>query len=282
MKTQIVVKGYKIEKHVEEESFRNIYQAVHLQSSEKVFMTVLAAHNPRDQNSLKKRAMLSQKLPLPALQTALDFGLLPNQLFYFTHAQIPTLSIQRVLCEINDPLERLFEICKFMMATLDILAYIHDANLTHRNLQSSQIRVQDSHHVLLEGFINARQKVESQSVSSRVHLPYHAPEQLMGSPADRKTDLYSMGIVFYELCTGKFPYSSNFQKIEDARNALSPSLKDFSLPEAIEHAMMRSLCPRKNRYMNAREWIADLEAFYSSRPLKKKFTDSVRQIFNFS
>lgn len=284
MKTQVVVKGYKIEQLIEEDSFRNIYQAVHLPSSKQVFMTVISVHSHRDQNALKKRALLSQKLNLPSLQTALDYGILPNQVFFFTHEQIPSLSIHRVLSEINDPLDRLYELSSLMIKALEILAYIHDASLSHRNLQSPQLRVTNSKQILLEGFINPRQKIESQNLSTKVHLPYHAPEQLLGSPCDRKTDLYSMGVIFYELCTGNFPYNSNYQKIDDAKKSMSPSLSGIepALPLAIERIIMRSLCPRKNRYSYARDWIDDLEAFRNSRPLKKKFSDSLKHFFSLS
>lgn len=286
MNSTVVVKGYKILRQIDQVGLRTIYSALHLKSSKEVFLTTISVRPGRDQNALMKRARLSRKLLLPTLVTAIDFGILPSQQFFYTSEATPSFSIERALEEIKDPLERLFTSVGFFIDSLELLSYIHNAQVTHRDLNTSCIRVSHSGQVLLEGFINARPKLESRNIANIVHFPYTSPEQLMGAPSDRKTDIYSMGVVLHELVTGELPYTSNYAKMEDARNGVTPSPLKFhpDLPSSLERVIMKSLSPRKSRYEQAREWIEDLEQFYDERSMRmkwKELSSSIKNIFSF-
>lgn len=286
MTTNIVVKGYKIFREIDQLGLRTIYSALHLKSGNEVFITVIAVGPGRDLTSLIKRCRISRKLILPALVTAIDYGTLPNNLFFYTHDAIPSLPIKRILEEIKDPDENLYTTINFFMDALEIIAYIHDAQVTHRNINTGNLRISHSNEVILEGFINARPKQESRNIANIVHLPYMSPEQLMGASADRKTDIYSMGVILHELITGELPYPSNYTKIEDARNGATPSPSQFlkDIHPSLENIIMKSLAPRKSRYNHARDWISDLEQFYNDRSFKMKFKDfssTIKNLFAF-
>ncbi|MFT4551641.1 MAG: serine/threonine protein kinase [Chlamydiales bacterium] len=286
MTTNIVVKGYKIIRAIDQIGLRTIYSALHLKSGKDVFITVISVGPGRDLTALIKRARISRKLLLPTLVTAIDYGTLPNNLFFYTHESLPSLPIKRILEEIKDPTEYLYTTINFFMDALEIIAYIHDAQVTHRNINTAHLRISHSNTVHLEGFINARPKQESRNIANIVHLPYMSPEQLRGASADRKTDIYSMGVILHELVTGELPYPSNYTKTEDARNGAIPFPSKFmkDIHPSLENIIMKSLAPRKSRYNHARDWITDLEQFYNERSFKMKFKDfssTIKNIFAF-
>jgi eukaryotic-like serine/threonine-protein kinase len=275
MNINVVVKGYKITRCIDKQSFRSLYEAKYLKEGKTVFMTVMGVRPGRDLSLLEKRAKMSQKLQHSSLVTALDYGTLPHDQFYYTHEPTPSYPIARVLEEINDPQEYIYRVIGFFIEALDILSYIHEARISHRNLSTAQIRITNDDKVLLEGFINAFPRLEQKNMAPVVEMPYMAPEQLLGMAADKKTDIYSMGTILYELVTGCLPYESNYAKIVDYRNGKTPSPSAIydDMPPELESFIMKALSPRKTRYSYVQDWITDLEELYSMRSLRLKCKD---------
>jgi serine/threonine protein kinase len=275
MSSNIVVKGYKTYRQIDHTGFRTVYSALHLKQGEEVYITIIGVRPGRDLNLLLKRAELSQKLDHPFLVTAIDYGQLPEDRFYYTHSATPSYPVKSALEGINDPDDYYYAVVSYMIEALEALAYVHNAQLTHRDLMVGQIRVSKQNQLLLEGFINARPKQESRNVAEIVHLPYMAPEQLMGAASDKKTDIYSMGVILFELICGALPYSSNFAKIQDARKGgvPLPSKLQEGIPSELENIIMKSISPRKTRYVRVGELIDDLEEFYDKRSLRLKLKD---------
>ena len=282
MASQVVVKGYKIQREIEQQGFRSVYLAQHLRSGKEVFLTVILARPGRDVSALKKRAEISLKLKIPSLVTAIEYGAVGQDFFYFSHTAIPSLPITRTLLEMPNREEALFQTVGFAIEALEALDYLHNAQLTHRDLKTAKLRITPYTTLLLEGFINPHPKVESRAMASSVYLPYAAPEQLMGLPLDRKTDIYSMGVVLYELVTGTLPYASNYSKEEDARKGIVPvpSKVAADLPSELENSITRALSPRNSRYPTCREWITDLEEYYDKRSIGMKLKDFATSLKN--
>ncbi len=289
MSNTIIVKGYKLEGKIDEIGLKTIYRALHLKSSKHVFMTVIPVRQGRSLTTLTTRACQSQKLPLPTLVSAIDYGLVNGsegqEYFYYTHKAQTTLPITRVLAEIQNEEQRQFTTIRFIIQALGILDYIHEAQTTHRDLTVSHLRVAGRGQLILEGFVNARAPTESRSVANIVHLPYLAPEQINGARADRKTDIYSMGVILYELLTGALPYASNYAKLEDARLGAvpDPSKHKIDLPHELEMILMKALSGRPSRYSHVRQLISDLECVYNRRSLWIKFkgiSSTIKQMFS--
>lgn len=182
----------------------------------------------------------------------------------------------RVVAETPDGDDRLYLTIRYFLGLLELVDYIHEAGTTHRDLNTGQVRIDNNNKVLLEGFINARPKVEPRNIANVVNFPYMSPEQLMGAaPADRKTDIYSAGVVLFELITGVLPYESNYSKVEDIRQGIipSPSLYKMDVPTDLEAIIMKALAPRTSRYRHVRELMADLETFYNRRSIRYKLKD---------
>lgn len=275
MTQRIVVKGYQVGAKVDETGLRSIYRGLHIRTGQEVFITLISVRPGRSLNQLMRRAEQSQKLVHPGLVSAIDFGILPQERFYYTHKVITSFPLIQILEEIKQEEERLFTSIRYFLKVLDVVDYIHRARSTHRDLNTSQLRVSPNGRILLEGYINARPRVEARNIVNIVNLPYMSPEQLKGTPADMRTDIYSLGIIFYELITGALPYSSNFAKQEDARQGIvpSPSLHKMDMPPELETIIVKTLACRTSRYTHVQEMIDELEAFYNQRSIRLKIKE---------
>jgi len=276
MSSHIVVKGYQVGSLIDQSGLRNIYRALHLRSGKEMFLTVIAVRPGRSLNTLLRRAEQSKRLTLPGLVPSFEYGALPDDKFFYSHQAIPSFPLKRVLADTFDDVERFYTMIRYFDDVLEYVDYIHEAGSTHRDLNTSQIRVSHRDTVLLEGFINARPKLEPRNIANIVNLPYMSPEQLMGTArADRKTDIYSLGVILFELVTGSLPYESNHSKIEDIRQGIvpSPSFYKMDVPMELEAIIVKALAPRASRYSHIREFQRDLEKYYKKRALRQKLKD---------
>jgi eukaryotic-like serine/threonine-protein kinase len=109
---------------------------------------------------------------------------------------------------------RLFRLAVALGQVLDALAYVHDRGLVHRDLKPSNIMVDDRRQARIMDFGLVKdaetQHDEPLTGTGRVvgTYRYMAPEQAQGHPVDRRTDLYSLGIILYELLAGTPPFVS--------------------------------------------------------------------------
>jgi predicted ATPase len=152
------------------------------------------------------------------------------------------------------------------------LAYLHNQGKIHRDIKPANIMLLEpdpapSLHVKLMdfGLIKAAD-VSAQLTASGVWLgtlPYLSPEQLKGLRVDRRCDLYALGLVLFELCTGRFPfYAEDPLSLAFRRLAVPPiSPWEFQpdLPPALGNAILKLLKQDLNaRYALAEEFLADL------------------------
>jgi len=165
----------------------------------------------------------------------------------------------------------------------EALEYAHDRtaadgsplDLVHRDISSSNILVSyDGAVKLLDfGIAHAADRTESTRTGSiKGKVPYMSPEQCQGHRLDRRSDLFSLGTVLYELSVGRRPYrgESDFAVMEQIVRSepAPPSQTDPTYPPALEAIVMRMLArDLEARYQSADELIADLEQFQTSNQL---------------
>ena len=153
------------------------------------------------------------------------------------------------------------------MQITDGLSVAHDSYIIHRDIKPQNIMVLENGLVKITDFgiamaMNSTQLTQTNSVMGSVH--YLPPEQANGKGATLQSDIYSIGILFYELLTGKLPFKGD-NAVEIALKHLKeplPSIKDEvpNIPQSVENIIIKATAKNpKNRYADAREMHEDLK-----------------------
>ena len=168
------------------------------------------------------------------------------------------------------------EVTVFATQIARALEHAHDHNIIHRDIKPQNIMLLRDGTVKVADFgiahFAARENTYSKGEAiGSVH--YVSPEQARGSYVDNRTDLYSLGVVMYEMITGRLPFEGDtpvsvaIQHINSI--PLSPSVFAEDVPEQLEEITMRAMNPSlTKRYSSAAQILSDLEAFRNDQQFK--------------
>lgn len=149
----------------------------------------------------------------------------------------------------------------------EALVFAHSRTVVHRDLKPSNVKIHHSGRVVVLDFGIAKAgEAPSQltTAGQRVGTPFYmSPEHFATGACDARSDLYSLGVVFFELLTGCRPFDGDsVQDIEFAhlsRPAPSPCAVNSSIPEAYGRIVLRLLEKRpEDRYQSAAELVSDI------------------------
>lgn len=161
------------------------------------------------------------------------------------------------------------EALHFMTQIVKALGHAHSRGIIHRDIKPHNIMVLRDGSVKVADFGIARltsagHSTLTQETLGSVH--YISPEQARGSHIDARSDLYSAGVVLYEMITGRLPFEGDspvsvaIQHINSI--PLSPRELNEEIPEALEAITMKAMAPGLDkRYISADAMLADLEEF---------------------
>lgn len=152
---------------------------------------------------------------------------------------------------------------------LQALEYIHENGVVHRDLKPENIMVDDQDRIKLIDFgiagdTAARRLTYANFTATLGTADYISPEQVKGKRGDGRSDIYAMGIILYEMLTGKIPFtgSSPLEVMNDRLlNApVPPSVANPAISPQLQEVLYRALeRDPKNRYAKALDFAHDLE-----------------------
>jgi len=159
-------------------------------------------------------------------------------------------------------------ILKITIELLDALDFAHEHDIIHRDVKPANVMIDAAGHVKLTDFGVARltdaPEGEATRMGKQIGTPsYMSPEQIQGQKLDRRTDVFSAGIVFYQLLTGKKPFESGSQfglqaKIVQEDPAWPSQV--VQVPPEFDRVMARALAKEPDkRYKTARKFAEALK-----------------------
>ena len=155
---------------------------------------------------------------------------------------------------------------------LSAVALAHKHNVIHRDLKPQNILMDKRGNIKIADFgiavaLNQSSVTQTNSVMGSVH--YMSPEQTRGGLVTKQSDIYSLGIILYELITGTVPFNGDTPVSIALKHAQEPipsiRKKDQSVPQALENVVLKATAkdPR-DRYATAQAMQADLDSSLDS------------------
>lgn len=299
---EILPGGYRVEYEIHRGGQGVIYRATQIRTKRSVAVKMLilgSSATERQQSRFEREAEIIASLRHPGIVTIYDAGRLKDGRFGFAMEFIDGLTIDQwaerypVECknDIHTRLELFANIC-------DAVNFAHQQGVVHRDLKPANILVDKfgKPHILDFGIAKALEPVGLGSIASmgasgidssdaRVNqtqpgefagtLAYASPEQVSGDPRsiDMRTDVYSLGIILYQLVTGKFPY-----EVDDSLQSVihrikheipkSPSVHTRFVDKDIDAMVLRTLRKEKEfRYDSVKDLHRDIKLYLEGKPI---------------
>jgi len=177
-------------------------------------------------------------------------------------------ALNRILArEKKLPLDRALQLTEEIAAALD---YAHEQGVTHRDIKPANILVTQDGHPKIADFGIARLNLAHLTLPGKLlgTPAYMAPEQLSGTAADGRSDLFSLGVILYAMVTGHSPFQGDSAttvcfKVAN-RDPLPPSALDLNLPRELDAVITRAMAKDpKRRYQRGSDFaeaVAQLHA----------------------
>ena len=282
----MIVKGskindrYQIIKTLGEGGMANVYLAHDTILDRNVAVKVLRGDLASDEKFVRRfqrEALSASSLSHPNIVEMYDVGEDDGQ-YYIVMEYVDGKTLKQVLKSRGHL--SITEVVDIMLQLTDGMAHAHDAYIIHRDIKPQNIMILSNGMIKITDFgvataLNSTQLTQTNSVMGTVH--YLPPEQAQGKGSTIKSDIYSMGIMMYELLTGLVPYKGD-NAVEIALKHLKeplPSVRKTNpaIPQSIENVIIRATAKNpKNRYTDAREMHEDLKtALDESRKDEKRY-----------
>jgi serine/threonine-protein kinase len=260
---------YEISEKVGAGGFGVVYKAWDPYIKRWVALKMCAATDEETRERFFREAQLAGALQHPNITLVYDFGI-EGETPYFvqeflTGTDLDELADRRRL-SLEGSLAVLIQVCTG-------LDFAHNRGIVHRDIKPANVRVLEDGSVKIMDFGIAKSlDAESRLTQTGVALGtagYLAPEQLSGKPLDSRTDIFSLGVMAYELVTGRKPFAGTnisnviYQIVH--QEPAPPHLVNPRCPDRLERALLKALAKNpEDRFATAREFGSELQAVLTS------------------
>lgn len=266
MKGQKISDRYQIIKAIGEGGMANVYLAYDTILDRNVAVKVLRGDLAGDEKFVRRfqrEALSASSLTHPNIVEVYDVGE-DNGQYYIVMEFVEGRHLKELIKKRGKL--TISEVIDIMLQITDGMSVAHDSYIIHRDIKPQNIMILENGLVKIMDFgiamaMNSTQLTQTNSVMGSVH--YLPPEQASGKGSTLQSDIYSMGIVMYELLTGSLPYKGD-NAVEIALKHLKESIPSIreklpNIPQSIENIIIKATAKNpKNRYTDAREMHSDL------------------------
>ena len=258
---------YRIVEPLGEGGMAAVYKAFQPGMDRYVALKVLPrqlADSPEFVGRFEQEAKILAKLQHPHILPVFDYGEAEG----YTYIVMPFVKSGTLDAVLEGVPLSLSQINRIISQVGDALDYAHSQGLIHRDVKPSNILIDERGNCLLTDFGIAKlfeATVKFTGTGGIIGTPaYMSPEQAQGDAADHRSDIYSLGIVLYEVATGRVPFHAEtpiaviFKHIQDPLNP--PRSVNPALPEAVEQVIFKALAKDpQDRYTTAGDMVRALQ-----------------------
>jgi serine/threonine-protein kinase PpkA len=265
------IKGHRIIERLGEGASSTVYLAERESDARKVAIKILNSRPGDDPDLLRRfvhEAALISRIGHPNIVRIYDHGF-ADDVAYIAMEYFPSGSLMQVVSGPLPPRQAL----SLLAQAASAVAEIHRHGIVHRDIKPSNFMVREDGVVALADFGVAKD-LRNNTITTQAGVsfgsPYYlSPEQARGEPADSRSDLYSLGVIFFEMLTGQRPYVSNSLDelvrlhIESPLPRLPEGLESYQ--ELIDNLMAKNPA---DRYPNADALLDAVDAVWTQVALK--------------
>jgi serine/threonine-protein kinase len=260
------IDSYRIEEQIARSGMATIYRATDVRDGRQVALKVPHPDMEADPilfDRFKREAGIGEKLDHPKVMHV--YGGEKRQRIYMVMEWCQGRLLRTILDE--GPLDHVRAI-RIAIEVLDGLEYIHANGVVHRDLKPENIMVDDADNIKLIDFgiagDSAARRLTYANFTAAIGTPnYISPEQVKGKRGDGRSDIYSMGVILYEMLSGKLPFTGPNPMAAMNERLLNypmpPTVADPTITPQLQEVLYRALeRDAKNRYATASEFARDL------------------------
>lgn len=281
---------YRVVRPLGDGGMGSVYEAEHLALGKRVALKVILPELVSDEETrarFEREARATATIEHPHVAAGMDFGRLPDGGAYLVVQLVNGVSLRKRL---EEGAMSWREACAIGAQIADALAAIHARGFIHRDLTGENVLLTKNEdgspfvHVLdlgIAGFVDARSEQKLTAEGHVVGTPgYMPPEQALGKPTDERADLYSLGVLLWEMCSGKSLYGAREltqvlalqltdvpPKIPQLATATAP----VELAQLIERLLAREPDDRPKDAVTVRDALRRFAKLSSVVPLVQRF-----------
>jgi serine/threonine-protein kinase len=278
---------YVIERKLGSGGMADVYLAEDQELGRRVALKLLDDRHASDEQFVerfRREAQSAAGLNHPSIVSIFDRGYAEGT-YYIAMEYLDGRTLKELLVK-NGPTPVPIAI-DYARQILGALAFAHRNAIVHRDIKPHNIVVGGDGRLKVTDFGIARsgasQMTEAGSIVGTAQ--YRSPEQARGAPVDPRSDIYSLGVVLYEMLTGKVPFSGD-TPVEIAMKHLSqvpepPSKLRDGIPHDLDAVVMRALAKDpEQRYATAEEMDADLARVARGVAVARETEDAMTQVLS--
>lgn len=261
------IDSYRIEAPIARSGMASIFRAVDTRDNRIVALKIPHPDMEADPilfDRFKREAEIGEKLHHPMVMRV--YGGEKRSRIYMVMEWCDGRLLRSILSQGRMPQDRALRIA---IEVLQALEYIHEQGIVHRDLKPENIMVDDHDNIKLIDFgiagdAGARRLTYANFTATLGTADYISPEQVKGKRGDGRSDIYAMGVILYEMLTGRLPFSgSSPMEIMNDRmlnHPLPPAVADSAISPQLQEVLYRAFeRDPQNRYARAQQFAHDLQ-----------------------
>lgn len=270
--TQLIGGRYRMVARIGEGGMGKVYQVTHVQLGKTFALKVIIGAHAGDlttRQQFYREARMASSLAHPGIAAVVDFGEDDRVGLYMVMELVDGIALDKVLSQEGPLSER--SACDIALQIADALHYIHQRDIVHNDIKTENI-------LLVEEAVGNRRRRQAKLLdfglarnlsSTKAHAltgtpHYVAPERIRGLPATPASDVYAMGILMYELLTGRVPWDGTTPSILTGHLDHAPTPPSELVPgldPAVERLVLHALAKDPaDRHVDMSAFLYELRA----------------------